>query len=101
MGRIEEIESLEDNIDEPERLKEAGNDAFKKGNYDAALECYTKAIKKTKDSFEKQKAVYYKNRAAFHTWTKDVLIKVRININRRLQQRLIRIKGRHIEKNKF
>jgi len=66
MGRIEEIENLEDNIDEPEKLKEAGNDAFKRGNYDDALECYTKAIRKTKDTFEKQKAVYYKNRAACH-----------------------------------
>jgi len=66
MGRIEEIESLEDNNNEPERLKEAGNEAFKKGNYEDAIECYTKAIKKTNDEFEKQKAVYFKNRAACH-----------------------------------
>eukprot|EP00091_Calanus_sinicus_P025590 TRINITY_DN9837_c0_g1_i1.p1 TRINITY_DN9837_c0_g1~~TRINITY_DN9837_c0_g1_i1.p1 ORF type:complete len:251 (-),score=99.22 TRINITY_DN9837_c0_g1_i1:261-1013(-) len=66
MGRIEEMDCPEDDINEPERLKEAGNEAFKKANYDDAIACYTKAIKKTKDEFEKQKAVYFKNRAACH-----------------------------------
>merc|ERR1712123_65525 len=41
-NKLEEIESLEDNNNEPERLKEAGNEAFKKGNYEDAIECYTK-----------------------------------------------------------
>jgi len=66
MGRIEEVVDSQESFDESEKLKEAGNEAFKLGNYEDAIECYTKAIKKTKDEFEKQKAVYYKNRAACH-----------------------------------
>ena len=64
MGQIEEMTHPKDNLDDPESLKEAGNDYFKKGNWDDALDCYTQAIKKTKDDCEKQKAIYYKNRAA-------------------------------------
>ena len=64
MGVIEEPSHPAETLEDPEQLKEAGNDFFKKGEWDDALECYTEAIKKTKDDCEKQKAIYYKNRAA-------------------------------------
>ena len=64
MGVIEEASHPAETLEDPEQLKEAGNDFFKKGEWDDALECYTEAIKKTKDDCEKQKAIYYKNRAA-------------------------------------
>ena len=56
--------SPNDLLNDPEKLKEAGNECFKAGNLDDALECYSQAIKHTKDACEKQKAIYYKNRAA-------------------------------------
>jgi len=64
MGKIEEAVSPADVLEDPEKLKEAGNDFFKKNKLDDALNCYTQAIKKTKGDCEKQKAIYYKNRAA-------------------------------------
>merc|ERR1719445_2186675 len=64
MGKIEEAVNPADLLDDPEKLKEAGNDFFKKGEWDDALECYTEAIKKTRGDCEKQKAIYFKNRAA-------------------------------------
>ena len=53
-----------DTIHDPEQLKEAGNEFFKKGSWDDALDCYSQAIRNTKDDCEKQKAIYFKNRAA-------------------------------------
>lgn len=47
------------------KLKEEGNEAFKQGNWELALKCYTKAIKLTKDETP-DKAIYYKNRAAVY-----------------------------------
>ncbi|KAK2726376.1 hypothetical protein QYM36_000721 [Artemia franciscana] len=45
--------------------KEEGNKHFKEGNWDSAIEEYSKAISVTKDH-TLEKAVYYKNRAAAH-----------------------------------
>ena len=41
MGKIEEAVSPADLLDDPEKLKEAGNDFFKKNNWEDALDCYT------------------------------------------------------------
>jgi len=62
MGRIEEVKSPAEVLAEANKLKEAGNTAFKRAEYDDALDCYTKAIELTEDSGDK--AVFYKNRAA-------------------------------------
>jgi hypothetical protein len=40
--------------------KQAGNDAFAKNNYEAALECYSAAIA------IQEKSIFYSNRAACH-----------------------------------
>lgn len=49
-------------IDEPNKYKEEGNDAFKSEKWDLAVNLYTKAIKLGEKS--KDLPVYYKNRAA-------------------------------------
>ncbi|KAJ9593464.1 hypothetical protein L9F63_014993 [Diploptera punctata] len=54
-----------ENINEAQTCKEKGNSAFKSGNWDEAYQCYTKAIKLTKED-SSEKSVYYKNRAAVH-----------------------------------
>ena len=41
MGLIEEAVSPADLLDDPEKLKEAGNDFFKKNKWEDALSCYT------------------------------------------------------------
>ena len=41
MGKIEEAVSPADLLEDPEKLKEAGNDFFKKNKLDDALNCYT------------------------------------------------------------
>ena len=41
MGKIEEAVNPADILDDPEKLKEAGNDFFKKSEWDSALDCYT------------------------------------------------------------
>merc|ERR1719445_2304564 len=64
MGKIEEAVNPADLLDDPEKLKEAGNDFFKKSQWDSALDCYSQAINKTRGDCEKQKAIYFKNRAA-------------------------------------
>lgn len=47
------------------KCKEEGNAAFKNGELNLAIKCYTKAIELAKDdTFDK--AIYYKNRAAAH-----------------------------------
>lgn len=50
--------------DEAIEFKEQGNEAFKKGDWTAAVEAYTKAIKCGDQ--HKQLATFYKNRAAAH-----------------------------------
>jgi tetratricopeptide (TPR) repeat protein len=52
-------------VTDPQSWKEKGNLAFKNGDWDEACECYTRAIKQTKEDTP-EKAVYYKNRAAVH-----------------------------------
>merc|ERR1712212_1180338 len=65
MGRIEDVLSPQEELTEANKLKDAGNAAFKKENLDDALECYTKAIDTvTEDT--KEKAVFFKNRAAVY-----------------------------------
>ena len=54
----------------PLELKEKGNEAFKKGNYEEALSCYTNALKLSKDD-NVDKAIFYKNRAAVYLKQKD------------------------------
>ena len=44
-------------------LKEQGNEAFKKRQYDEALSCYTKALDLSGDIKDTEKANLYKNRA--------------------------------------
>lgn len=57
------VESLLDDPEVARKFKEEGNTAFKNGEFEAAVNFYTKAIKNTKsDTLEK--SVYYKNRAA-------------------------------------
>ena len=41
MGKIEEAVNPADLLDDPEKLKEAGNDFFKKSQWDSALDCYS------------------------------------------------------------
>ncbi|XP_063988231.1 protein unc-45 homolog B [Diachasmimorpha longicaudata] len=49
----------------PLELKEKGNTEFQKGNYDAALEYYTSALKLTAEDTP-ERSVLHKNRAAVH-----------------------------------
>jgi len=63
MGRIEEVLSPAEAINEATKLKDAGNEAFKQQRWDDALECYSKAIKVVPDD-NKDKAIFLKNRAA-------------------------------------
>jgi tetratricopeptide (TPR) repeat protein len=65
MGRVEEVLNPCDTLEDPNELKEAGNAAYKQDRFDDAVDCYTKAIKVTKDD-EKEKSTYYKNRAQAH-----------------------------------
>lgn len=50
--------------------KEKGNEEFNKGNWSEALNCYTNALKLSKEN-NTEKAVYYKNRAAAFLKLKD------------------------------
>jgi len=65
MGRIEEVVDPAEGIKDANKLKDAGNEAFKAQRWEDALECYTKAIKLV-DEENKDKAVFLKNRAATH-----------------------------------
>uniref|UniRef100_A0A672KTD8 Uncharacterized protein n=1 Tax=Sinocyclocheilus grahami TaxID=75366 RepID=A0A672KTD8_SINGR len=49
-------------IADPVQLKDEGNKHFQAGEIDKAIECYTKAIKFSKD--KKALAVIYRNRSA-------------------------------------
>lgn len=44
-----------------EKFKELGNEAFSKGNYQEAIDLYTKGLETTDDS--KLNVIFYKNRA--------------------------------------
>jgi len=66
MGRLEEINTPSEGLADPNELKEAGNESYKNGNYDDAVDCYTKAIQNTSDDCPKDKATYFKNRAQAH-----------------------------------
>nr|CAD7437615.1 unnamed protein product [Timema bartmani] len=54
----------------PQNWKEEGNIAFKEGDWDHALMCYSKAINLSKED-NSDKAVYLKNRAAVHLKKND------------------------------
>jgi len=51
------------------QLKEAGNAAYKSGDYDTALARYTEGLSISKD--EKEKSILYKNRAAVNLKTEN------------------------------
>uniref|UniRef100_H3AZB8 Unc-45 myosin chaperone B n=1 Tax=Latimeria chalumnae TaxID=7897 RepID=H3AZB8_LATCH len=51
-------------MEDPIQVKEEGNKYFQANDYDNAIQCYTKAIKLTKD--KKVLGVLYRNRAACH-----------------------------------
>lgn len=53
----------------PQELKEQGNQAYKEGDWDKALEKYTQAIQISTE--ERDKAVLFKNRAAVHLKCED------------------------------
>lgn len=55
--------STKNQTEEAQKMKEEGNDAFKKNDFDLAIKLYTKAINLTPEEC-KELAVYYKNRAA-------------------------------------
>jgi len=61
MGGMAEPKELET---DPLQLKDAGNAAFKVGNWEEALSCYTKALDLNIE--ETEKAAVLKNRAAVH-----------------------------------
>ena len=50
------------------KLKEIGNEAYKKGDFDLALDAYTRAmdISRKEKSCNEDLAILYKNRAAVH-----------------------------------
>lgn len=56
-------------VDDANVYKDAGNDAFKKENWSAAIESYTKAIKLGEK--HKDLAIFYKNRAAAYLKLND------------------------------
>ncbi|XP_068210015.1 protein unc-45 homolog B [Palaemon carinicauda] len=53
----------------PQQLKDEGNEAYKNGEFDTALEKYTAALKISDD--EKDRSVLFKNRAAVYLKTED------------------------------
>ncbi|KAK8725785.1 hypothetical protein OTU49_010481 [Cherax quadricarinatus] len=53
----------------PQQLKEEGNEAYKNGDWDTAIEKYTQAI--TISTEDKDRSVFYKNRAAVHLKIED------------------------------
>jgi len=69
MGQQKEVKVETEVMEDPAKLKEEGNGAFKAGNYIEALVKYTKAIDLT-DS-DNDKSTYLKNRAAVHLKTED------------------------------
>jgi len=69
MGQNKEVMVEAEAMEDPTKLKEEGNAAFKVGKYDEALVLYTKAIALTDK--ESDKSTYLKNRAAVHLKTED------------------------------
>jgi len=59
-------EASEEDKRKAEQLKVEGNQAMNNGNYQHALELYTKAI-----NYDKKNAIYYCNRAAAHSRLQD------------------------------
>ena len=70
MGRIDEVLSSEEALAQANKLKDQGNEAFKTGKYEEALDLYTQAIEVTDEDL-KEKAVFYKNRAAVQLKLED------------------------------
>ena len=56
-------------MEDPNKLKEEGNSAFKAGNYEEALVKYSRALDLTEK--ESDRSVYLKNRAAVHLKTEN------------------------------
>ena len=55
------------------KLKEIGNDAYKKGDFDLALDAYTRAMDMSRrdKGRDEDLAILYKNRAAVHIKNKE------------------------------
>lgn len=51
-------------LEKAQRYKTEGNDFFKKGKYDEAINMYNKAIENCPEEFKKDLATFYQNRAA-------------------------------------
>lgn len=51
-------------MEDPIQLKDSGNAFFQNKDYDKAIDCYTNAIKLTKE--KKVLAILYRNRSACH-----------------------------------
>jgi tetratricopeptide (TPR) repeat protein len=69
MGQVKEVNVKSEAMEDPEKLKGEGNDAFKAGRYEEALLKYTKAIYLTDK--ENDKSTYLKNRADVHLKNDD------------------------------
>ncbi|KAG5680549.1 hypothetical protein PVAND_010050 [Polypedilum vanderplanki] len=64
------VESVEDKpIEDANKLKEKGNDAFRRSEWENAITFYTKAIKLGEAENHKDLSVFYKNRAAAYLKT--------------------------------
>lgn len=59
-------EEVLENKEKSERLKKAGNEIFKTGDYEKALEIYTEALETCPAKCPHERAVLYNNRAAAH-----------------------------------
>ena len=70
MGRIEEVVDPAEALNDAMKLKDAGNEAFKKQQWEDAIECYSKAIGLVPED-SKDKAVFLKNRAATYLKTEQ------------------------------
>merc|ERR1712038_717498 len=70
MGRIEEVVDPDQALNKAVKLKDAGNEAFKKQQWEDAIKCYTKAIGLVPEE-SKDKAVFLKNRAASYLKTEQ------------------------------
>lgn len=56
---------IDNNMNDYNKLKESGNSAFKQGDYETALDFYTKALKVTAEESH-ERATCLKNRAAVY-----------------------------------
>ena len=70
MGRIEEVVDPAQALNDALKLKDAGNEAFKKEQWEDAIQCYTKAIGLVPED-SKDKAIFLKNRAATYLKTEQ------------------------------